>query len=333
MHPLIIKSVGLGLNLLSLVAPKRAAEAAAYLFFLPPKPQLREKERAFLHTARQVHRTAAGHPIVEYHWGEEGCPLVLLSYGWGYNAGRWRHFVPELVAAGFHVLAYDPPGHGLAPAGQLNLLKNAVIIRSLLYDHGPAEALLTHSFGGSSSIYALYNMPEKMHPKRMVLMASFSYTPAILQEYKKALGFWPKLYWHMVRMFEQRVGHSLEEFDFAMMTAKLPHIKSLIVHSPNDAVTPYTEARRYFDFWPGSYLFSPPEGGHHLGTAGITSAVLRFISAGEIPPKTERQEAACNRKPRAGPLLCWYMIAWLLLVIVRNKIPASCFAAGAFGWL
>jgi Lysophospholipase len=290
MHSLIVKTIGLGLNLLSIAAPKRAAEAAAYLFSSPPKPRLRDKERAFLDTARQVRRAVAGHPIVEFHWGEEGRPLVLLSYGWGYNAGRWRHFVPELAAAGFHVLAYDPPGHCLAPKGQLNVLKNAAIIRGLLDDYGPAEALLTHSFGGSSSVYALHNMPEKMHPKRMALMASFSYAPTIFLEYKQTLGLWSGLYWRMVRMFEHRVGHSLEAFDFAMMTSKLPHIESLIVHSPNDTVTPYTEARRYFDFWPGSHLFSPAEGGHHLGTAGITSAVLRFVSRGDIPARAERQE-------------------------------------------
>jgi pimeloyl-ACP methyl ester carboxylesterase len=290
MHPVIVKSIGLGLNLFSLVAPKQAAVTSANLFSTPPKPRLREKERAFLDTARQVRRTAAGHPIVEFHWGEESRPLVLLSYGWGYNSGRWRHFVPELVAAGFRVLAYDPPGHGLAPAEKLNVVKNAAIIRALLDDHGPAEALLAHSFGGSSSIYALYHMPEKLHPKRMVLMASFSYAPTIFQQYKQALGLWPGLYWRMVRMFEHRVGHSLEAFDFAMMTARLPHVESLIVHSPNDPVTPYTEARRYFDFWPGSHLFSPAEGGHHLGTAGITAAVLRFVSEGKLPAVTERQE-------------------------------------------
>lgn len=95
---------------------------AVQIFSKPPKPQVREKERQFLETARQRCCEVAGQHIVEYHWGAEDAPLVLLSYGWAYNAGRWRHFVPELLEAGYRVLAYDPPGHGLAAVGHRTFL-------------------------------------------------------------------------------------------------------------------------------------------------------------------------------------------------------------------
>lgn len=290
MQQLISKLIGFGLNLLSFIAPKQAVKMTARLFSTPPKPLVRKKEIAFLNSARQVRRKVAGLPVVEYHWGEENAPLVLLSYGWGYNAGRWRHFVPELTAAGYRVLAYDPPGHGLAPAGQLNIPLNAAIIRALLEDYGPVEVIVGHSFGGSSSVYALQDLPRYLQPRRMVIMASFSYAPTVFQEFRQALGLWPALYWQMVRFFEHGVGHSIEYFDFAMMTAEFPHIEGLLVHNPGDAVTPYTEARRYLDFWPGSQLFSPQEGGHHLGTSNITAAVLNFVQYGETPAQSERQD-------------------------------------------
>jgi pimeloyl-ACP methyl ester carboxylesterase len=290
MQRLIRKLVGFGLNMWSLTAPQHAAQAAMRLFGTPPKPAVRKKELEFLDTARQVRRQVAGQEIVEYHWGDENAPLVLLSYGWGYNSGRWRHFVPELIEAGYRVLAYDPPGHGLALSAQLNIPLNAAIIRSLLEEYGPAEVMVGHSFGGSSSVYALQDLPRYLHPQRMVIMASFSYAPRVFQEYQQALGLWPSLYWHMVRRFEQRIGHPIEYYDFAMMTAEYSHIEGLLVHNPHDAVTPYSEARRYLDFWPGSHLFSPREGGHHLGTARITESVLGFVLQGETPGEVERQE-------------------------------------------
>ena len=301
MKRVIYKSIGLGLNLWSIVTPHRAVKATVSLFSRPPKPVVRSKERAFLDSARRQHRTVAGQNIVEYHWGAENAPLILLSYGWGYNAGRWRHFVPELVDAGFRVLAYDPPGHGLAPAGQLNIPLNAAIIRSLLETYGPAEAIIGHSFGGSSSVYALQNLPQRLHPRRMAVMASFSYAPRVFGEYQKALGLWPSLYWRMVRWFEQQVGHPLEHFDFAMMTAAFPHIEGFLVHSPGDAVTPYVEARRYHNFWPDSHLFSPKEGGHHLGTPPITRTVLDFVLTGDTPAQTERQERPLNANHELAP--------------------------------
>ncbi len=290
MQQLIIKLIGLGLNLWSLISPKQAAEKAVQVFSSPPKPRVREKERAFLKTARQVSRQVAGQAIVEYHWGPEDAPLVVLSYGWGYNAGRWRYFVPQLLEAGYRVLAYDPPGHGLAPKGTLNIPLNAAIIRGLLEDYGTPHALVGHSFGGSSFVYALHELPRALHPKRMVIMASFSYAPRVFLEYKKTLGLWSPLYWSMVRGFEKRVGKTLDHYDFALMTSAFPHIQGLLVHDPSDAVTPYAEARRYHDFWPDSHLYSPKEGGHHLGTVGVTKSVLGFVRDGEVPVQAERQE-------------------------------------------
>ncbi len=290
MKQIIPKMIGLGLNLWSLAAPKKAALMAGQIFSKPPKPRVRSKERQFLDTARQLRRTLAGQNIVEYHWGNEDAPLVLLSYGWAYNSGRWRHFVPELVEAGYRVLAYDPPGHGLSPSGTLNIPVNAAIIQALLEEYGAPHAIVGHSFGGTSSVYALKDLPRGLHPRRMVVMASFSFAPRVFGEYKKTLGLWSPLYWRMVRGFEKRVGHSLEYYDFALMTASFPHIEGLIVHDPGDAVTPYAESRRYHDFWSGSHLYSPKEGGHHLGTPRITETVLQYVQHGNVPAQAERQE-------------------------------------------
>lgn len=290
MQRFITKTIGFGLNLWSLLAPQQATKMAGRIFSTPPKPRLRPKERQFLATARQVRREVAGQNIVEYHWGSSDAPMVLLSYGWAYNAGRWRHFVPDLVAAGYRVLAYDPPGHGLAPAGILNIPANAAIIRALLEYYGTPYAMVGHSFGGSSSVYALTELPRGLHPMRMVIMASFSFAPPVFRAYQKAFGLWSPLYWRMVRGFEKRVGHSIDFYDFALMSAALPHIEGLLVHDPSDPVTPYAESRRYHDFWPGSHLYSPGEGGHHLGTETITRAVLQFIQGKGIPAEAERQE-------------------------------------------
>lgn len=290
MQRIITKTIGLGLNLWSLAAPHQASKKAVQIFSKPPKPLVRDKERSFLDTARQLRSERNGQSIMEYHWGDEQGPLVLLSYGWAYNAGRWRYFVPALVDAGYHVLAYDPPGHGFASAGLLNIPANAGIIRALLDTYGPAHTIVGHSFGGSSSVYALYDLPRALHPRRMVIMASFSYAPRVFKQYKKTLGLWSPLYWSMVRDFENRIEKPLHHFDFALMSAELDHIEALLIHDPADSVTPYAETLRYHDFWSGSHLYSPKEGGHHLGTSGITKAVLAFIQSGETPKQAIKQE-------------------------------------------
>jgi hypothetical protein len=287
---IFLKIVGFGLNVTSFVLPKLTTDWAISLFSTPRKKEIRDKELAFLQTADQIRRSVGDLPIVEYHWGDPIQPMILLSYGWEYNAGRWRYFVPALIKAGYRVIAYDPTGHGLAPKGQMNIPRNALIIKDIIEKYGRPEVIIAHSFGGGSSIFALHQLTELKHPKRMIVMASFSFAPRIFREFAKALSIRDGLYYRVVRTFEQRTGRRLEEFDFAQMTSNMPHIQGFIIHSPSDEVTPYAEARRYFDFWQDAALYSPAAGGHHLGTGETTKAVLEFSINGNLPEDIEIQK-------------------------------------------
>ncbi len=294
MKKIFFKTIGLGLNLLVLLFPQWATRLAIRFFSTPQRYPVRDKERAFLDSARQVRRMAAGLPIVEFHWGDEHAPLILLSYGWEYNAGRWRHFVPAMLEAGFRVIAYDPPGHGLAANGQMNVPYNAGILRDLIETYGRPEVMIGHSFGGGSSLFALHEMPVSKHPQRMVVMAAFSYAPRIFRDFAAALGLWNNIYYRVVRVFEQRIGRRLEEFDFARMASEMSHIRGLIVHSPGDSITPFEESRRFFSFWQGAALYAPAAGGHHLGTPEVTRAILDFAVRGRVPDAAEVQHFPIN---------------------------------------
>jgi pimeloyl-ACP methyl ester carboxylesterase len=290
LQTLLYRLAGTGINFVSLLSPHWSTAKLMNLFSVPPKPHIRPKELAFLNTAKQLRNTYGNTEIVEYHWGDDGNPLVLLSYGWGYNAGRWRHFTEALLAAGFRVVAFDPPGHGLLPPAQVNLVVNAGIIQGLLEKYGPAEVMIGHSFGGASGIFALQHTARYLHPKRMVLMASFSHTPTVLRSFADRLGLWDLTFNRMIKAFEEYSGLPIRQFDQALMSSGLSHIQGLIVHSPGDEVTPFSNALRYHNFWKNSYLYAPTTGGHHLGTAAITEAVLGFAIDGKVPEAAYREE-------------------------------------------
>ena len=291
---LLYKSVGLGLNLWALAAPRAAGTAAYRLFGRPSKPVLRPKEADFLATAQQVRSRIDAYPVVEYHWGPADGPLVLLSYGWAYNAGRWRHFVPGLVEAGFHVVAYDPPGHGLNESGTLNLAANSQIQQGLIEKYGPVYAVLAHSFGGATAVYTLSQLPANHLPKRMVLMASFSSAPRIFADYRRHLGLWQYTYRQMIAVLEGKIGVSIQHFDMARLSAELGRTEALLVHAPDDAVTPFSNALRYQRYWPGSALWRAEGGGHHLGTSEITEGIIQFIAEGNLPEAAEPGELVLN---------------------------------------
>jgi pimeloyl-ACP methyl ester carboxylesterase len=291
-HPLLLKAIGLALNMWALVQPRRAAGEVYRVFTRPPRPRLRPKELAFLKTGVRRDTQHAGRPVVEYHWGTEG-PPIYLAYGWGYNAGRWRHFVPRLVEAGYRVIAYDPPGHGQAPREQLNLVKNAEIIRSLIQTYGAPHALIGHSFGGAASVLALAGLAPARHPVRMVIMASFSDAMQVFRKFQQTLGLHELLFWRFVRHMEARAGASMAAFDLARLSGQhLERVPALIVHDPEDQVTPFGHARRYHAYWPGSLLYAVSGAGHHLGHAPVTESILRFVIRGQRPAEATVQEHA-----------------------------------------
>ena len=89
--------------------------------------------------------------------GEPGQPLLLL-HGFPELAYSWRHQMPALAAAGFHVIAPDQRGYGrttgwdgrfeadLAPYRQFNLAKDMLALLRVL-GHREVAAVVGHDFG------------------------------------------------------------------------------------------------------------------------------------------------------------------------------------------
>jgi len=67
-------------------------------------------------TVELQHREIVANGI-RFHLAEQGTgPLVLLCHGWPEGWYSWRHQIPALAAAGFHVVAPDMRGYGRTEA-------------------------------------------------------------------------------------------------------------------------------------------------------------------------------------------------------------------------
>ena len=287
---LLFKTLGLALNAASYVNPRWTARRTFQLFGTPPKPNIRPKDQAFLDTARREDLDFRGKRIVVYSWGAEAGPVVFCAYGWGYNAGRWRHYVPALVEAGYRVVAFDPLGHGHATYAHLNYPLCVAQTEQVLRHVGGADLALAHSFGGGCLVEALGNLPVELRPRRGVFMAVFSEVRWIFMVFVRSLGLRDTIFRYMEEYVEQLTGRNLDEFDVAVNSGKLREMETLLIHDPEDTVTGYRNARRNHSHWRGSALYAPRGAGHHLGTAGVTKVVLNFLIEGKLPQDVSRNE-------------------------------------------
>ena len=127
-----------------------------------------------------VHILEAGHE-------SPGRPLVLLLHGFPDLAFGWRHLIPILADAGYHVVAPDQRGFGrtsgwdssydaqLAPFGLLNMTTDALgMVSALGYRH--TAMLVGHDFGSPVAAYCGLARPD-VFPSVVLMSAPFPGTP------------------------------------------------------------------------------------------------------------------------------------------------------------
>ncbi len=106
--------------------------------------------------------------------GERGAPVVILAHGFPELAYSWRHQIPVLADAGYHVLAPDQRGYGgssrpdAVEAYDIHQLTGDLV--SLLDDIGAQRAVwIGHDWGAA----VVWNAPL-LHPDRVAAVAALS---------------------------------------------------------------------------------------------------------------------------------------------------------------
>ena len=112
--------------------------------------------------------------------GERGAPVVVLAHGFPELAYTWRHQIPALAAAGYHVLAPDQRGYGGSSrpvdVGAYTVVDLSADIVGLLDSElgaGADDAVIVgHDFGG----VVAWGAPQ-LHPDRFAGVVGISFPP------------------------------------------------------------------------------------------------------------------------------------------------------------
>ncbi len=115
-------------------------------------------------------------------------PLALLLHGFPDLAYGWRHLMPILADAGYHVVAPDQRGYGrttgwltgydvpLGPFSFLNMARDALGLVSAL-GHRQTAMLVGHDFGSPVAAYCALIRPD-VFPSVVLMSAPFPGPPA-----------------------------------------------------------------------------------------------------------------------------------------------------------
>jgi epoxide hydrolase A/B len=109
--------------------------------------------------------------------GKPGAPVVLLAHGFPELAYSWRHQIPVLAGAGYHVLAPDQRGYGRSTRPQhisdYNIAELSADLIGLLDDVGAERAVLVGHDWGAPVVWG----SAQLHPDRVAAVVGLSVPP------------------------------------------------------------------------------------------------------------------------------------------------------------
>lgn len=267
-----------GLRTSSLLAPDLAGLWAERLFLTPPAPRFEDQELFALIDARQDFVMHRGRRLAAWRWGETDAPAVLLAHGWGGRAAQWRPLVFPLLAAGYRVIAFDQPAHGLSEGRITALPDLADAIKAVARHHGGVVAAVGHSMGGAALAFAL---SREFHVGRVVLINAPSDITGFSRRFARWFSLPERVRLRMQFAIEERYGVSWAELEIPRLTQRLD-VPALVIHDRGDREVPLQQGEALAAFWRGARLLRTSGLGHTriLEDERVGQAVADFIRGG-----------------------------------------------------
>jgi pimeloyl-ACP methyl ester carboxylesterase len=192
-------------------------------------------------------------------------------------------FVAPLVARGLRVVAFDQPSHGESDPGRFGPRSSTVVefveaLTQVVAVHGPARALVAHSFGATAAAAALC---DGLRAERVVMLAPLANPQWSLREFATALGFGERTLRRLIARAERRVGAPMRHFDVPELGRAVAMPPTLVVHDRDDTSTPVSDGAAIAAAWPTARLHVTSGLGHRrlLGDADVITEVVDFVAS------------------------------------------------------
>ena len=271
---LFTKSIGLYINLLSFIFPKKANQLAYALFSEPRDGKLlKDKLPEILKETEKEINQYQGDYFQTYTWkGDEN--VILLVHGWESNASRWEKLLAYLKKSGSTIIALDAPGHGLSSGKEFNIPQYAAFIDVLVQKFEPKH-LIGHSLGGKTCLY-YQSTYQSNSIEKMVILGSPSDFKIILNNYIALLSLNAKISKGLENHYLNHFNLTLENFTGKFFASNIK-TKGLIAHDTDDTIVLFEEGKKIASSWQDSIFIETKGLGHSLHDKELYQKIVSFL--------------------------------------------------------
>lgn len=268
------KSIGLYINILSLVYPDKAIQLAYSLFSEPRDGRLDKNNlpEILREAVAETHFHNKEH-FQTYTW-KGNDTTILLVHGWESNASRWENILPYLKQSGSTIIALDGPAHGLSSGKEFNIPQYASFIDVLAQKHQP-QYLVGHSLGAKTCLYYQAEY-QNQNIEKMVILGSPSDFKVILTNYTNMLSLNTTIYSGLEKHYLDNFKLKLDNFSGKYFASKI-HTKGLIAHDTNDTIVLFNEAEKIAKTWKNAVFVTTKGLGHSLHDDILYKKIASFL--------------------------------------------------------
>ncbi|CAM4111268.1 alpha/beta fold hydrolase [Flavobacterium sinopsychrotolerans] len=268
------KSIGLYINILSFVFPKKASQLA-YAFFSEPREGKLSKDKlpGILQEAQSEMFQLQEDSFHTYTW-KGNDTVILLVHGWESNASRWENLLPYLKKSGSTIIAIDGPAHGLSSGKEFNIPQYAEFIHIAVEKFKP-QYLIGHSIGGKTCLY-YQSVYQNDALKKMVILGAPSDFKIILNNYITLLSLNSKISKALENHYLDAFKLKLDLFSGKLFASKIK-TKGFIAHDVDDTVVLFEEGKKIAGAWENAIFIETKGLGHSLHDDELYKKVSHFL--------------------------------------------------------
>jgi predicted alpha/beta hydrolase family esterase len=278
--------LGLYLNSLTWIAPRKAGHRGFLLFCRPMRMPLNQKQKEFFNTADKFTLEFDDTPIQGYRWGR-GPKKILFLHGWQSHTYRWKAYIDALSKEEYTIYSIDAPGHGLSGGNFLSVPVYGKLIQQLVLELGSMHTIVGHSLGSFSLLYTLHQYPL-LPVRKIILMAPPGEASDFMRFYRDTLRLSRRTMKYIIDHFITMYDVGPEYFSTSRFAASV-NVSGLIIHDEGDLEAPYQYATQIHHSWKRSRLMTTRGLGHNLKSTQVVNEVLNFVEEQGVAERTWEQ--------------------------------------------
>ncbi len=211
-----------------------------------------------------------------YTW-KGGENKVLLIHGWEGQAGNFADIIEQLIEQKYTVYAFDAPSHGLSSRGRTSLFEFTELVGILIRKYAVTK-LISHSFGGVATTYALYSNQDLKIDKYLLFTVPDRFIERI-NHVVQTVGVTENVKNKLIKRLEKETKINVNDLNVSDFVKTIQVKKALIIHDKQDTIIPISCSKNVHNHWANSEFLEINDTGHFriLRTKSVIEKGLEFL--------------------------------------------------------